>query len=177
MRASTTVNSLGTTRVQSVTLDGTPDRRHRFQSTGSRFPRMVEHANVIALSVTAEDCTPEDGYTITVTRAGPPSTDLTLSALTVNDGAMRPNAQAELRDGHVDLCDGRRQRDRRGDADRVREPLGRVGQLSALHHMGTTSSTPIFSDGITVPPGRGRERDLGDRDGGGLSAHEASHTL
>ena len=42
-------------------------------------------SNVITIEVTAEDTTTTQTYTVTVTRAAPPSTDGTLSALTLSD--------------------------------------------------------------------------------------------
>ena len=40
-------------------------------------------SNVITVEVTSEDLVTTKTYTVTVTRAGPPSTDATLSALTL----------------------------------------------------------------------------------------------
>ena len=42
-------------------------------------------SNVITIEVTAEDTTTTQTYTVTVTRAAPPSTDATLSGLTLSD--------------------------------------------------------------------------------------------
>ena len=42
-------------------------------------------SNVITVEVTAEDGSTTQAYTVTVTRAGPPSTDAALSALTLSD--------------------------------------------------------------------------------------------
>ena len=46
---------------------------------------LAEGANVITIEVTAEDGNTAQTYTVTVTRAAPPSTDATLSALTLSD--------------------------------------------------------------------------------------------
>ena len=46
---------------------------------------LAEGANVITIEVTAEDGNSTQTYTVTVTRAAPPSTDATLSALTLSD--------------------------------------------------------------------------------------------
>ena len=46
---------------------------------------LAEGTNVITIEVTAEDGNTAQTYTVTVTRAAPPSTDATLSALTLSD--------------------------------------------------------------------------------------------
>ena len=70
-----TVNHSGATYV--IKLDGVEDADGTVSlSVGS---------NVITIEVTAEDTTTTQTYTVTVTRAAPPSTDATLSALTLSD--------------------------------------------------------------------------------------------
>ena len=70
-----TVNHSGATYV--IKLDGVEDADGTVSlSVGS---------NVITVVVTAEDTTTTQTYTVTVTRAAPPSTDATLSALTLSD--------------------------------------------------------------------------------------------
>ena len=141
-----TVNHSGA-RVQSVTLDGTPIADTDF-SDGITVPSLVEDANVIAVIVTAEDGTSKT-YTITVTRAVPSSTDATLSALTVNDGAsdlmLTPNFAP----------------DTLGYAADVDAAIDTVTLTATVNHSGasvtsvTAQGEPIadtdFSDGITVP--------------------------
>ena len=141
-----TVNHSGA-RVQSVTLDGTPIADTDF-SDGITVPSLVEDANVIAVIVRAEDGTSKT-YTITVTRAVPSSTDATLSALTVNDGAsdltLTPNFAP----------------DTLGYAADVDAAIDTVTLTATVNHSGarvqsvTLDGTPIadtdFSDGITVP--------------------------
>ena len=141
-----TVNHSGA-RVQSVTLDGTPIADTDF-SDGITVPSLVEDANVIAVSVTAEDGTQET-YTITVTRAAPPSTDATLSALTVNDGTIDLMLTPSFAP------------DTSGYAADVGAAIDTVTLTATVNHSGarvqsvTLDGTPIadtdFSDGITVP--------------------------
>ena len=141
-----TVNHSGA-RVQSVTLDGTPIADTDF-SDGITVPSLDEGANVIAVSVTAEDGTQET-YTITVTRAVPSSTDATLSALTVNDGTSNLMLTPIFAPGTLDYA-----------AD-VGAAIDTVTLTATVNHSGarvqsvTLDGTPIadtdFSDGITVP--------------------------
>ncbi len=83
----TTVTLIATTtdaaaEVSAVTLGGTEIADTDF-SDGITVPSLVTGANVIVVTVTAEDTSTET-YTVTVTRAV--STDATLSVLTVDDG-------------------------------------------------------------------------------------------
>ena len=141
-----TVNHSGA-RVQSVTLDGTPIADTDF-SDGITVPSLVEDANVIAVSVTAEDGTQET-YTITVTRAAPSSTDATLSALTVNDGTsdlmLTPNFAPDMSAYAAD----------------VGAAIDTVTLTATVNHSGASVTSVLlkgndivdtdFSDGITVP--------------------------
>jgi hypothetical protein len=47
-------------------------------------------SNIISVAVTAQDGITTDTYTITVTRAVPPSTDATLSNIIINSGTLSP---------------------------------------------------------------------------------------
>ena len=58
-------------------------------STDSFEVDLSEGANVIKVQVTAEDATTTETYTVTVTRAAP-STDATLSALSLSSGTLNP---------------------------------------------------------------------------------------
>ena len=69
-----TVNDSGASYV--IKLDGVPD-------SDGVIPLSVGR-NVITIEVTAEDDTTTKTYTVTVTRAAPPSTDATLKALTLS---------------------------------------------------------------------------------------------
>ena len=71
---SSTVNDSGASYV--IKLDGVPD-------SDGVIPLSVGR-NVITIEVTAEDDTTTKTYTVTVTRAEPPSTDATLKALTLS---------------------------------------------------------------------------------------------
>ena len=70
--------------VTGVTLGGTAIADTDF-TNGITVPSLVEGDNVVIVTVTAQDITSTQAYTVTVTRAAA-STDATLSALTVNDG-------------------------------------------------------------------------------------------
>ena len=70
-----TVNDSGASYV--IKIDGTEDK----DGTVS----LAVGSNVITVEVTAEDDSTEKTYTVTVTRAEPPSTDATLSGLTLSD--------------------------------------------------------------------------------------------
>ena len=141
-----TVNHSGA-RVQSVTLDGTPIADTDF-SDGITVPSLVEDANVIAVSVRAEDGT-QKTYTITVTRAVPPSTDATLSALTVNDGAsdltLRPSFAPDTLGYAADV-------DAAIDTVTLTATVNHSGaSVTSVLLMGNSITDTDFSDGITVP--------------------------
>ena len=70
--------------VTEVTLGGTAIADTNF-TDGIDVPSLAVGANVIVVTVTAEDTTITQDYTVTVNRAAA-STDATLSTLTVNDG-------------------------------------------------------------------------------------------
>ena len=84
-----TVTATGNNASATVSING--------QNTTSLDVSLVEGTNTITIVVTAEDNTTQVTYTITVNREAP-STDATLSSLTINPGVLTPAFDPETLD-------------------------------------------------------------------------------
>ena len=110
---------------------------------------LAEGANVITIEVTAEDGNTAQTYTVTVTRAAPPSTDATLSALTLSDidfGTFAPGHDFV----HSGGCQQRVPNNRDSDRESLRSKLRAIKLDGALRDADGVVALGVGSNVITV---------------------------
>ena len=132
--------------VTGVTLGGIAIADTIF-TDGIEVPSLAVGANVIVVTVTAEDTTTTQDYTVTVTRAA--ATDATLSTLSVNDGTNNLTLDPAFASGtytyEADVANAVT------SVTVTATPNHAKGAVTGLSLNGITIADADFTDGTTVP--------------------------